>query len=64
MNCWKCGEPFALGWWCNKCRWDKDKAAIMKRHEDYWNKPDYTHYVFIGFAIAVCLLLACMARFG
>ena len=34
MKCYRCGEPFALGWWCNRCKWTADRSEEARRVDD------------------------------
>ena len=57
MNCYKCGQPFALGWWCVNCKWTKDSANRMKNLEDALNRPNYEPYIIVGICASPILFL-------
>jgi hypothetical protein len=52
-RCYKCGEPFACGWWCNNCRWTRNQAAWVQFAEGQKNARESWMMVTLAFVIGV-----------
>ncbi len=59
-KCYMCDGPFALGWWCTKCKHDRSRSDSARRCDQYGTSPSYWGMLaFFGLFVFFMVLGIC-----